>query len=195
MPPFLQDASVGSLAVMRDQASRSLRLRTGPGKLARLVLFASALALTLLATPVALADEASSNEIDATIWNVISATVAAGDLEGMAATYHEDAVLVSSKGTVAIAEQLVKWGEGMERARVEGRSAVVSFRFTGRQDDQATAFERGIFRYAETDADGVEQPTFIPFEALLVKKDGRWLIVMERQHEATDKSAWGELNE
>ncbi len=160
-----------------------------------LVLFASALALTLLATPVALADETISNEIDATIWNVISATVARGDLDGMAATYHEDAVLVSSKGTVAIAEQLVKWGEGMERARVEGRNAGVSFRFSSRQDDQATAFERGIFRYSETDAEGVEHPVFIPFEALLVKKGGRWLIVMERQHEATDENAWAALGE
>jgi len=41
----------------------------------------------------------------------------------------------------------------------------------------------------------VEQPTFIPFEALLVKKDGGWLIVMERQHEATDESAWRGLDE
>ena len=143
--------------------------------------------------PVAVARAASSDEIDAAIWNVISATVAAGDLAGMAATYHADAVLVSSKGTVAIARQLVEWGEGMERARLEGRSASVSFRFSSRQDDETTAFERGVFRYAETDADGVEEPVFIPFEALLVKKDGRWLIVMERQHEATDESAWSAL--
>lgn len=162
---------------------------------ARQALLASTLALALLATPVARADEALSDEIDATVWNVVSATVARNDLEGMAATYHEDAVLVSGKGTVAIAEQLVKWGEGMERIRAEGRSASVSFRFTNRQDDQATAFERGIFRYAETGVDGVEQPAFIPFEALLVKKDGRWQIVMERQLEATDESAWRALGE
>lgn len=50
-----------------------------------------------------------------------------------------------------------------------------------------------MFRYAETDEQGVEQPGFILFEALLVKKDGRWLMVMERQLEATDESAWSAL--
>lgn len=150
---------------------------------------------TLLTAPIALADESSRRDIDATIWNVISATVAAGDLEGMAATYHEDAVLVSGKGTVAIAEQLPKWGEGMEKVRLEGRKAGVSFRFSERQDDSTTAFERGIFRYAETDANGAEQPVYIPFEALLVKTNGRWLMVMERQLEATDESAWDALGE
>ena len=134
-----------------------------------------------------------SNEIDSAVWEVISATVAANDIEGMAATYHPDAVLVSSKGTVSIAEQLVKWGEGMERIKLEGRSASVSFRFASRQDNAETAFERGMFRYAETDQHGVEQPDFVPFEALLVKKDGRWLMVMERQLEATDESAWSAL--
>ncbi len=134
-----------------------------------------------------------SNEIDSTVWEVISATVAANDIEGMAATYHPDAVLVSPKGTVSIAEQLVKWGEGMERIELEDRSASVSFRFASRQDNAETAFERGMFRYAETDENGVEQPGFVPFEALLVKRDGRWLMVMERQLEATDESAWNAL--
>ncbi len=157
----------------------------------------SALSLVALAVlvPAARAEGTSSDEIDAAIWNVISATVAAGDLEGMAATYHPDAVLVSGKGTVAIAEQLARWGEGMERARAEGRSATVAFRFASRQDGLTTAFERGIFRYAETDAEGSEQPVFIPFEALLVKRDGRWLLVMERQLEATGQNAWDALNE
>ena len=37
----------------------------------------------------------------------------------------------------------------MDKIRSEGRSASVSFRFTGRQSDQATAFEAGIFRRAQ----------------------------------------------
>ena len=134
-----------------------------------------------------------SDQIDAAVWEVISATVAANDSEGMAAVYHPDAVLVSPRGTVAIAEQLVKWGEGMERIAREGRGATVAFRFSSRQDNAGTAFERGMFRYAETDEHGVEQPVFIPFEALLVKKDGRWLMVMERQLEAADETAWNAL--
>jgi len=150
------------------------------------------LGLVVIPATVCRGDEIS-NEIDSTVWEVISATVAANDIERMAATYHPDAVLVSPKGTVSIAEQLVKWGEGMERIKLEGRSASVSFRFASRQDNAETAFERGMFRYAETDQHGVEQPRFVPFEALLVKKGGRWLMVMERQLEATDESAWNAL--
>ena len=50
-------------------------------------------------TPVSMAaaDEVS-DEIDATVWSTVSAAVAANDCEGMAATYHTDAVLVSSGG-------------------------------------------------------------------------------------------------
>ena len=179
---------------MRVQSSRFWRALAGPRGLTSPALCCIALALVSVA-PLAAGGQASEGEIDATVWNVISATVAANDLEGMAATYHEDAVLVSSRGTVAIADQLSKWGEGMERIRAEGRSARVAFRFSSRQDDEATAFERGIFRYAETDADGVERPLFIPFEALLVKKGGSWLIIMERQLEATDERAWEALGE
>ena len=136
----------------------------------------------------------SGAEIDVQVWDVVSATVAANDIDGMAATYHPEAVLVSPKGTVVIAEQMAKWGEGMDRIRLEGRSASVSFRFASRQDGETTAFESGIFRYAETDAEGVENPVFIPFEALLVRKDESWLILMERQLEPTDEDAWNELN-
>ena len=33
----------------------------------------------------------------------------------------------------------------------------------------------------------------VPFEALLVKKDGRWLMVMERQFEAAGRVAWDKM--
>ena len=169
-----------------------LQPRPAVGQLPVLLATLALLGLVVLqATPCRGGD--ISSEIDSAIWEVISATVAANDIEGMAATYHPDAVLVSPRGTVSIAEQLVTWGEGMERIEREGRSATVAFRFTSRQDNAETAFERGMFRYAETDQQGVEQPIFVPFEALLVKKDGRWLMVMERQLDATDESAWNAL--
>lgn len=48
-------------------------------------------------------------------------------------------------------------------------------------------------RYAETDAAGVEQPRFVNLEALMVKKDGRWLMTMERQLDPADQAAWDAL--
>ena len=77
----------------------------------------------------------------------------------------------------------------------EGRRASVSFRFEQRLDNEDTAFESGLFRYSETDATGAERPVFVPFEALLVKKDGAWQMLMERQHPAVDEAAWEALGD
>ena len=143
----------------------------------------------------ATADSAQpSSEIDAQCWSIISEAVAANDCDKMASVYHPDAVLVSTAGSIAVATQLVTWGQGMEKIMTEGRSANVSFRFSSRQGDRTTAFECGIFRYAETNAAGVEEPRFVYLEALFVKKEGRWLMVMERQLAAADESAWNALS-
>ena len=137
-----------------------------------------------------LASETTTSEIDRDVWSIIAATVMAQDIDGMAVTYHPDAVLVSPRGTVAIADQLVKWGRGMEEAKASGATARVEFRFQDRQDGDKTAFERGMFKYTEMDNKGEVSPVFISFESLLVKKDGRWLVVMERQLEELDEAAW-----
>jgi hypothetical protein len=153
--------------------------------------------LALAAVPMSsLADEGEakrSTEIDDQIWSVVSQTVVDHDIEGMAVTYHPDAVLVNSRGTVPIAPQLAIWGEGMETMKAEGATATVAFRFDSRHDNETTAFESGIFRYATTDENGLESASFILLEALLVKQEGAWLIVMERQLGATDEAAWEAL--
>jgi uncharacterized protein (TIGR02246 family) len=158
-------------------------------------LLTAGLILTLVpASSSAGEDEAKiSSEIDDQIWSVVSRTVVDHDIEGMAAIYHPDAVLVNARGTVPIAPQLAIWGEGMETMKSEGATATVAFRFDSRHDNESTAFETGIFRYATTDAAGVESPSFVLLEALLIKQDGRWLILMERQLEATDEAAWNAL--
>jgi len=149
--------------------------------------------LIYLSVGSAAANGTSTREIDRDVWSVVSRTVVESDIEGMAATYHSDAVLVGGNGTVPIAEQLAKWGQDMEEAKRAGTSARVSFRFTSRQDDKETAFETGMFKYITTAASGEETSYRVPFEALLVKNGGKWLILMERQLEAVDEAAWATL--
>lgn len=149
--------------------------------------------LGLLAPLATSAEESSTAQIDAQIWEVIARTVAEHDIEGMAAVYHPEAVLVHDQGTVPIAPQLASWGEDMKRMRAAGTSARVSFRFDLRQDGQRSAFETGIFRYSTTDASGVETASYVRLETLLIKKEGAWLIVMERQLGAADENAWRAL--
>ena len=143
----------------------------------------------------AICDDACMGEIDRDVWSVISRTVEEGDIKGMAAVYHRDAVLVGDGGTVPVSEQLVKWGQDMEAQKQVGARASVEFRFSSRRDDRVTAFETGIFRYAVAGESGEEAPVYVEFEALMVKQDGNWLIMMERQLDTVDQTAWAALDE
>ena len=141
----------------------------------------------------AFSGQGSSQQINKDTWAVISQAVANADIEAMAATYHHDAVVVNGNETVPIKSALSKWAEGMKQATTNGSTASVSFRFASRQDDETTAFESGIFRYSSIDSSGNETIMFMDFESLLVKKENRWLFVMERQLNETDKASWEAL--
>ena len=135
----------------------------------------------------------SSGAIDAQVWSVVSTTVVEHDIAGMAATYHPDAVVVTPQGTMPVARALAGWGQSMEAMKRNGSRAQVAFRFSLRQDGAETAFESGMFNYAVIDSAGATTRYIIPFESLLVRKDGRWLIVMERQFAAADETAWNAM--
>ncbi|MBO6573863.1 MAG: nuclear transport factor 2 family protein [Rhodothermales bacterium] len=125
-------------------------------------------------------------------WTEVSRTVAEGDFDGYAALYHPDAVLVSTAGSASypISQALEGWKPGFVDT-AEGRTtANVEFRFTRRLSDASTAHETGIFRYIATDADGGQQGATVHFTALLVKKDGRWLMLMEHQKELATEEEW-----
>jgi len=140
----------------------------------------------------AFADGTTTEAIDRDVWLAVARTVDEADIEGMTAIYHPDAVLVGSNGTVLLSEQLVKWGQDMEDAQQEGASASVSFRFTHRNDGEKTAFETGMFKYTVMAPSG-EESFYIPFEAVLVNQDGKWLILVERQLAAATEADWAAL--
>lgn len=135
----------------------------------------------------------SSAAIDATVWSVISATVVNADIEGMAATYHPDAVVVTPRGTVPIGQQLPEWGKSMKQMQESGTSATVEFRFSSRMDNATTAFEVGIFKYTVTDTAGKSTAYHIPMEALLVRTDAGWRVLMERQLAPVGTEEWNQL--
>lgn len=134
-----------------------------------------------------------SSEIDRAIWSVFTATVAAEDIVGMGRLYSPDAVLVTPKGTTPIKETLERWGRDMVAAKARGDRATVEFRFSLRQDDSTTAFEAGLFKYTVITKSGVSTPQFVPFEALLVKTNGAWRVLMERQLAPVTQAEWDKL--
>lgn len=135
----------------------------------------------------------TSAAIDADFWNAIAASVVADDIAAMARVYHPDAVLVTAESTRPIRDVIVGWGKDMAANKAKGTRATVVLRFAIRQDDAETAFETGIFKYTLTDRAGKSTPSYRRFEALLVKKDGKWRGVMERQLEAATEAAWNAL--
>jgi hypothetical protein len=134
-----------------------------------------------------------SSEIDAAIWSALTKTVAADDIVGMGRLYFPEAVLVTPKGTAPIKATLERWGRDMVAAKARGDRATVEFRFTLRQDDSTTAFEAGLFKYSVITKAGVSTPQFVPFEVLLVKSNGTWRVLMERQFAAVAQADWDKL--
>ena len=151
--------------------------------------FRVAMTVALLAVPVSAPAQVAA-ELDA-YWAEATRTVVEGDFEGYAAIYHPDAVLVMlGQGSVPIEAALAGWKQLFVDTN-EGRAeADVEFRITQRLNDATTAHETGIFRYEFKPTDGEDQVALVNFEALLVKRDGRWLMVMEYQKGPATEKEW-----
>ncbi len=126
--------------------------------------------------------KAWQKELDA-YWTEVSRAVAAGDFAAYEATCHPDGVLVSGvkKNSSPLADALKRWKKEFDATKSGGMKASVEFKFAQRLSDATTAHETGIFLYSATGADGKEIREYIHFEALLLKRDEHWKIVMEYQ--------------
>jgi uncharacterized protein (TIGR02246 family) len=143
--------------------------------------------------PPAAAAAVSTADIDREIWTVLVESVRTDNITQMASTYAPDAVLVTPRTTQAMRDALAGWGRDMVANKAKGTTAKVEFRFSRRMDNATTAFESGIFNYTTIDSAGVAKPGLYPFEELLVKKDGHWQILMERQFAAASQADWDKL--
>jgi uncharacterized protein (TIGR02246 family) len=131
-----------------------------------------------------------TEELDA-YWTEVARTVERGDFEGYSALYHPDAVLVTDgSGSQPIASALAGWKQLFVGTATGDARAGVAFRFTDRLNDETTAHETGIFRYSFAPKDGDETVSTVRFTALLVKKDGAWLMLMEHQKASATDEEW-----
>jgi len=149
------------------------------------------LALFLLTTSVRA--QGVTDELDA-YWAEVARTVAEGDFDGYSAAYHPDAVLVfaSSNQSVPLQTALAGWQPGFEATAAGDVTASVSFRFSQRLVSETTAWERGIFHYQATSDQGTSG-AMIHFTALSIKKDGKWLMMMENQMSEATQAEWDAL--
>jgi len=148
-----------------------------------------ATAILLLALP-ATAPAQVTTELDA-YWAEAARTVEEGDFEGYAKLYHPDAVLVmKGRGTIPIGEALAGWKQLFVDTQAGKAAAHVEFRLTERLNDATTAHETGMFRYTFEPEEGDDAVSLVHFEALLVKRDGRWLMLMEFQKDPATEEEW-----
>ena len=131
-------------------------------------------------------------------WTELSRTVREGDFVGYKATYHEDAVVVfttgENKASIAIAQALQNWKQDFTDTKAGKTQNSVEFRFSQRLGDEKTAHETGIFVFQSNDGNSKTNPKqFIHFEALLVKKEGTWLMIMEYQKLKATEEEWNLL--
>ncbi|TBN00840.1 DUF4440 domain-containing protein [Hyunsoonleella flava] len=131
-------------------------------------------------------------------WAELSRTVREGDFEGYAATYHEDAVVVmasrKNKTSIPISKALAGWKQGFLDTKSGKNKSDVVFRFSQRIGDDTTAHETGIFVYTSSDSNGENAVQYrVHFEMLFVKRNGKWLGVMEYQKSYATEEEWNAL--
>lgn len=116
-------------------------------------------------------------------WVEISRAVASGDFAAYEATCHPEGVLVSGskKITEPLADALKRWKVGFDDTRAGKMKASVQFKFSQRIGDANSAHESGMFFYQSTNSEGKVEPSYTYFEALLVKRKGKWKTLMEYQ--------------
>ncbi len=127
------------------------------------------------------------------LYRTIIETVQTVDFERMGSTYHVDAVMVTPKKSTPITSVLKRWKKEGEKIQKNGGFARVKFRFINRIVNETTAFESGIYRYTITDKLGLETVFYSHFEDLNVKKNGKWLTMMEHQTKSATEEEWKDL--
>jgi ketosteroid isomerase-like protein len=150
----------------------------------------------LVASPLAGQDDPVIAELDA-FWAEVARTVAEGDFEGMVATYHPDGVWVSAvpsrPATRALRGMTAEAAEVAARTRAGEQAPRVEFRYSSRVHDSTTAHEVGMVRFTSTRGGVVVEDVYGLVDSYLVKKDGRWMILVEIQRWDMTKAEWDAL--
>ena len=134
------------------------------------------------------------------LWDKISQTVNTGDFEGYSALFHEDAILVSSTNpknsrAILISEALINWEQNFIDVKSGKMKASAEFRFSERIISTSAAHEIGIFKFSSTDSNGEINIAYVHFEALSIKKNDQWLMIMEKQKALASEKEWKNLKE
>jgi ketosteroid isomerase-like protein len=172
--PFEGDAKTGPIAIQGDHGPIAIR--------------------SYKVTPLEDGEPARLAELDA-YWKEASRAVNQGDFPAYKATFHEKAVFVTGakRASYPIGQALNRWKTEFDDTKAGNIEASVEFRFAHRYGDTQTAHESGIFLYTQKKKDAEPVAEYYAFEALLVKENGKWLMMMEYQIKPMTKQDWEKL--
>ena len=128
-------------------------------------------------------------------WSRVSKAVREGDFEAYQATCHPSGILVSGNKSMSqpLTAALARWKQEFIDTKSGAMKAKVEFRLSKRMGDATTAYETGIFRYESQRPGEDPKVEYVRLEALLLKENGRWQIMMEHQRESTTEQEWQAL--
>ena len=133
-------------------------------------------------------------ELDAA-WKKLKENISACDFDSFKSVYHQDAIMVNgiSKKTYPIKQAFEGWEQGFDDTKSGIIRANLDVQFSHRLYDKSSAHEIGIFHNSTVNKYEKRNDSYIHFESLWVKKDNKWLIMMEYQISRSNKEEWDEL--
>ena len=128
-------------------------------------------------------------------WAEVSRSVREGDFQGYKKTCHKEGVLVTgiNNSSYPLSDALTRWEKDFTATKNEETKSNVEFRFSQRIINATTAHETGIFLYSTGKSKDNIKKEYIHFQALLVKKETDWKILMEYQKSKASELEWKEL--
>jgi len=134
-------------------------------------------------------------EIDSS-WAKMKRFINNGDFRKFKTMYHRDAIMVNGikNSTYPIKNAFVIWEQGFIDTKTGSIDADLELKFSRRIFDNDTAHETGIFHYYTIKESGESTDSFIHFEALWIKKQNKWFMLMENQISRASKSEWDSFN-
>ncbi len=153
------------------------------------VTFLSLVGLTFGVLGVSAQEGSIQAELDA-FWSEVVLSVEDWDVSAQQATYHPDAIAVSGDSVSYRMRLMAEVYAEVAGTSKTPSNARLAFRFSSRVHDSNTAHEVGVYRFS---ADG-QGRFYGGLDSYLVRKDGKWLILVEIQRrEGLSEAEWDAL--
>lgn len=135
-------------------------------------------------------------DIDNELWIPLIKSVYDADFELHATCYHPSAVMVLEMNNKSMSRKKMLEGvkTGFDKRKGTPKTTYLKMRFEKRIHNEESGFETGIFLFSKI-KDGKIKTSYIHFEFLLTRENGKWELLMENQRKRGTLKDWEALPE